>query len=120
MLNAGPWSCPFAPHEGQKAWKSGRSQNEGIPEANRPKPVYVLQVGYSLVCNGHTEHQSRTLSTAPSSGPSNYLSGQLRLWIEWIENGCILISYLLTYYFLLSLHFSDAHFLSTSSTKRKN
>src|ERR1700678_1667910 len=32
MLNAGPWSCPFAPHEGQKAWKSGRSQNEGIPE----------------------------------------------------------------------------------------
>src|SRR5580693_6029171 len=33
MLNAGPWSCPFAPHEGQKAWKSGRSQNEGIPEA---------------------------------------------------------------------------------------
>src|ERR1700677_809237 len=34
MLNAGPWSCPFAPHEGQKAWKSARSQNEGIPEAN--------------------------------------------------------------------------------------
>src|ERR1700677_378255 len=32
MLNAGPWSCPFAPHEGQKAWKSARSQNEGIPE----------------------------------------------------------------------------------------
>src|SRR6202453_2974847 len=35
MLNAGPWSCPFAPHEGQKAWKSGRSQNEGIPEDYR-------------------------------------------------------------------------------------
>jgi hypothetical protein len=34
MLNAGPWSCPFAPNEGQKAWKSGRSQNEGIPEVS--------------------------------------------------------------------------------------
>src|ERR1700691_5137382 len=37
MLNAGPWSCPFAPHEGQKAWKSARSQNEGIPEDIRKR-----------------------------------------------------------------------------------
>ena len=31
-LNVGPWDPPFAPQEGQKALKSGRSQNEGIPE----------------------------------------------------------------------------------------
>ena len=32
MLNVGLQDPPFAPHEGQKASKSSRSRNEGIPE----------------------------------------------------------------------------------------
>ena len=32
MLNVGPSGLPFAPYEGQKASKLGRSRNEGIPE----------------------------------------------------------------------------------------
>jgi hypothetical protein len=34
MLNVGLWDPPFAPHEGQKASKSSRSRNEGIPETD--------------------------------------------------------------------------------------
>ena len=32
MLNVRPYDPPFAPYEGQRASKSGRSRNEGIPE----------------------------------------------------------------------------------------
>ena len=43
VADAGPPSrqprvqgCPFAPYEGQRASKLGRSQNEGIPELHTP------------------------------------------------------------------------------------
>jgi hypothetical protein len=41
MLNVGPSGPPFAPYEGQKAWKLGRSRNEGIPEGTTNASNFV-------------------------------------------------------------------------------
>ena len=41
MLNAAPRGSPIAPYEGQKASKSRRSQNEGIPEVYFTSSILV-------------------------------------------------------------------------------
>src|SRR5580693_2855517 len=63
MLNAGPWSCPFAPHEGQKAWKSGRSQNEGIPE---PSWICLMTISSDFIVTLPNLHELTLSSSFPS------------------------------------------------------
>jgi hypothetical protein len=43
MLNLGPSGPQFAPYEGQKASKLGRSRNEGIPEILRAIIVHICR-----------------------------------------------------------------------------
>ena len=55
MLNVGPSGLPFAPYEGQKASKLGRSRNEGIPEIHHQSDarieahIFVAFLAYGLM-----------------------------------------------------------------------
>jgi len=59
MLNVGLYDPPFAPHEGQKASKSSRSRNEGIPEVSAKRHARASLPGtLTQQCDKHGNNMS--------------------------------------------------------------